>query len=72
MPNFPTQIRNQRPPLLPTPPLMSQQQRYSRNISHGSDTSKGHDEMELSEVDMDLSDDDGMDNKNISGGLHEM
>lgn len=71
MPNFPTQHRNQRPPLLPTPnmpPNMSG--RYSRNMSINSDSSKGPDDMESSEVDMELSDDDisGLEGNNMPGG----
>lgn len=57
MPNFPTQHRNQRPPLLPTPNIPATG-RYSRNMSINSDSSKGPDELESSEIDMELSDDD--------------
>ncbi|CAG9797269.1 unnamed protein product [Chironomus riparius] len=56
MSNFPTQHRNQRPPLLPTPNMPPM--RYSRNMSINSDSSKGPDELESSEMDMELSDDD--------------
>ncbi|KAG5675277.1 hypothetical protein PVAND_005191 [Polypedilum vanderplanki] len=63
--NFPLQNRNPRPALLPTPNIPPQ--RYVHSISMSSDTSQGHDEIETSEVDMDLSDDDGMENKHLSG-----
>jgi hypothetical protein len=44
--------------------------RYGRNMSMNSDSSKVHDDLESSEMDMEMSDDDGtgMDSKNISGG----
>lgn len=46
--------------------------RYSRNMSINSDSSKGHDEMESSEMDMELSDDDlsGIDG-NMANGKYE-
>lgn len=69
MSNFPTQHRNQRLPLLPTPNMPPM--RYSRNMSINSDSSKGPDELESSEMDMELSDDDlsGIDG-NMSNGKH--
>lgn len=70
MPNFPTQHRNQRPPLLPTPTNMPPLARFSRNISMNSDSSKGQDDMESSEMDMELSDDDisGLEGNNMANG----
>lgn len=57
MPNFPSQHRMTRPPLLPTPTM--QAPRYIRNVSMSSDNSNRPDELESSEMDMEMSDDDG-------------
>lgn len=57
MPNFPSQHRMPRPPLLPTPTIPAP--RYSRNTSMSSDNSNRPDELESSEMDMEMSDDDG-------------
>jgi hypothetical protein len=44
--------------------------RYSRNMSINSDSSKGPDELESSEMDMELSDDDLGIDANMSNGKH--
>lgn len=68
MSNF-ANIRNQRPPLLPTP---SMPPRYNRNMSMNSDSSRGmNGPDDIETVDMEMSDDDtGMDNRSVgsSGG----
>lgn len=61
--------RNSRPPLLPTP-SMPPQMKYGRNLSMMSDSTQSLDDNDTAaEVDMELSDDDGMDCKNSIGGM---
>lgn len=66
---FSSHNRNPRPPLLPTPSMPSQM-KYGRNLSMLSDSTKSLDDNDTAaDVDMDLSDDDGMDCKNSVGGM---
>lgn len=69
MTNFTPNMRNQRPPLLPTP---SHPPRFSRNMSMNSDSSRGmNGPDDIESVDMEMSDDDTcMDNRSVgsSGG----
>lgn len=64
---FSSHNRNSRPPLLPTP-SMPPQMKYGRNLSIISDSTQSMDDNDTAaEVDMDLSDDEGMDSKNSIG-----
>lgn len=73
MGNFPTNNRNQRQPLLPTPSIPP---RYNRNMSMNSDSSRGmNGPDDIESVDMEMSDDDtGIDNRSVgsSGGKFKL